>query len=119
MLTHVAGASADPDTISIYNVKENGTEYLDSAYERSTVDRTKNVQIGSESVTLWATYAGYYPWTPEGNSWTPTNFNACEFGISLIDGKSDQLTVQVIYFGSAHEWSPPVASTFVPRVIMC
>jgi hypothetical protein len=91
------------------NLHDGSTEYLDS--------EEGIVQIGytSHAAQTDVTWAGYYPWTPDGASpanenWTETLFEAYGYGSGLVSGKSDQITVQVIFFGSSHEWTVAVVT---------
>lgn len=101
MVTHVTQWEEPEAAMEIFNIKTGGAEYLDSA--------ERVVQHGNDSggSTSWTTYGGYYPWTPTATpaNWDEALFNAAEYGFSLIDGKSDQLTVQVIFGGSSPWWS--------------
>lgn len=109
MVTHVA-FNADYYRLKKYNVRESGVLYPDSEEDGRWVQQ-------GETTTWAATRAGYYPWTPGAEAnWTPTNFNACEYGVDLILGKTDQITVQAIYFGTAHEWPPPPVVAYRRRL---
>lgn len=85
-----------------YNVREGGV--LSANSEEGIVQRGRSVDDN------WLTYAGYYPWTPGEVNWTEAVFEACQYGCSLVSGETDQITVQAIYFGSAHEWEPPAVA---------
>lgn len=109
MVTHVAGTFGAEDTeLNKYNYSpDQGTTVYTDVEEGGRV-----IQVGAElsgSPVNWWTHAGYFPWTPEttSRSWTEAIFEASQYGISLINTKTDQMTVQVIFFGSSHEWSPP------------
>ncbi len=88
-----------------FNVREGGDLSADSA--------ERMVQAGASGDDLWITFGGYYPWTPGKVNWTEAVFEACQYGCALISGETDQITVQVIYFGSAQEWTPSVAVTHI------
>jgi len=118
MITHVAGTSAgQPPAMELFNVREGGTLYLDSAEDTGTGAAQGMVQYGTDGggENSWWTTAGYYPWTPEEDNWTEVNFNACQYGDALADALTDQMTVQVIYFGSSHEWPAPEEEEAVVR----
>ena len=113
LITHVAGdfGGAEDPEMSKFNVKRSGTLYADSEEYRVQLGAS-----GSGSGTWWQT-AGYYPWTPADENWTEAIFNACDYGISLISGETDQMTVQVIFFGTSHLWvSPGAPAALVARI---
>jgi hypothetical protein len=107
MVTHVAGTFAAEDAeLSKFNyTPDQGTTlYTDCEFDG------RRVQFGTDGADpTWFHVAGYFPWTPEAvpRLWTEAIFESSQFGISLIDTKTDQLTVQVIYFGSSAEWPLP------------
>jgi len=113
MITHGAVYSPSSVSLSVYNIYEGGVLYADSE------DAVVQIGATSASIPTFANYAGYFPWTPGAEAnWTPTNFAACHYGSNLNPYyRTDQQTVQVIFFGSAFEWTAPAASTFKPRVI--
>jgi hypothetical protein len=109
MVTHVAGAfgAAEDPEMKKFNVREGGVLYADSEEDG------RAIQVGNEvtnSPNNWWTFAGYFPWTPNEDNWTEAEFEGCEFGISLINTYTDQMTVQVIYFGSSFEWTAAVVT---------
>lgn len=111
MCTQVAGPGPSDAKCRIFNLYHSYTLYADSAF---AVVQAGYYPGGSSA---WVTYGGYWPWalgdTPQ--NWTPVLFNAHHYGVALQNGLTDQMTVQVIFGGSSHWWTPPAPSIGRPR----
>ncbi len=108
MITHIWGTqSGEASTAKDFNMREGGTLHEDSGEDG------RGIMLGTDAggVNSWWQSAGYYPWSFDEVEWDATVFAGVEYGVSVIDTKTDQITVQAISFGSAHEWSPPASVT--------
>ncbi len=117
MVTHVANSTPNAATLAKFNLYDGTDLYADSEEGGQAVQQGWRTDAAVSTSTTWA---GYYPWTPDGatpanENWTEALFEAYSYGISLISGKTDQMTVQAIFFGSSHEWEPPAAPTGMRR----
>ena len=109
----VSGGQAEFDRFNLY---DGDTLHADSGEDGRMVQFGRN-GLGD---TKWWTVAGYYPWTPDEENWTEELFNTCEYGCHVLTAYTDQVTAQVIFFGSSHEWtpSPPAEGYAYSRVVV-
>ena len=105
----VSGGQAEFDKFNLY---DGDTLHADSGEDGRMVQFGRN-GLGD---TKWWTVAGYYPWTPDEENWTEELFNTCEYGCHVLTAYTDQVTAQVIFFGSSHEWSPTPAGGAVLKI---
>ena len=109
-------AEKTADITKVFNLREGGV--LDQKTFAGGSPYTGQIQQGSftSGGVQRSTYATYWPWTPAGKLWTPNRFagtggeSSMEYGVGIVNGVTDQITVQVISFGSAAEWNPPGAA---------